>query len=55
LLYHSTKPLDAEGLMSYYRSHGEVASIFGEPRVDFHAYRFAEEHIARIMRWNAAA
>jgi hypothetical protein len=50
-LYRANKRPDAEGLMMAYLCHGEVPSIFGEPKVDFHAYHFAAEHIAKIMAW----
>ena len=53
-LYRSHPNVDAEALMGLYRAHGEVASIFGDPPVAFHAYHFAAEHARKVVAWGAA-
>jgi hypothetical protein len=46
---------DAEGLKVAYLCHGEVPSIFGEPKVDFDPYRAVDWHVRQITRGSAAA
>jgi hypothetical protein len=39
-LYSANPKLDAQGLKLLYSSQGQKPSIFGEPRVDFHAPQY---------------